>query len=256
MANDNSTPNSGNPTPPDGSTRDRIAMIVLITSIGGLILLAGVIISMGCDSAKDIFNALLPVFGTWVGTLLAFYFTKDNFEAATRSVTAMAGKVSGATERLQQVAAKDKMRQLKDIGTYALKKGAEDQCVLSQLLDKCKYERIPMVDSNVVIYLVYKATVHQFLTDVALKKVTVANKDAATVTLKDALDAVPGLHETFEKSFGFIPVSATLADAQREMERVSKDTACNDIFVTPGGKPDEAIVGWITDNTIAENLKV
>lgn len=247
--------NNSNAAAPNGSRRDQIAMIVLISGIGGLVILAATIICLDKASAKEVFNALLPMFGTWVGTLLAFYFSKDNFEAATQSVTSMAGKISVASERLQQIPAKDKMRLLKDIGFYPMKKGEEDKCVLSQLLDQTKYDRIPMMDGNRMVYLVYRATINQYLSNVALKKVVIAGKEVSMVSLADAIQD-PRLRNTFEKSFGFVSETATLADAQREMERVSKDVPCNDVFVTPSGKPDEAISGWITDNTIVENLKV
>ncbi len=43
---------------------------------------------------KDVLTVILPVLGAWVGTILAFYFTKENFEAANRSVREMVGQVS------------------------------------------------------------------------------------------------------------------------------------------------------------------
>jgi len=89
-----------NAAAPNGSRRDQIAMIVLVSAIGGLVVLAATIICLDKASAKEVFNSLLPMFGTWVGTLLAFYFSKDNFEAATRSVTNMAGKISETSAKL------------------------------------------------------------------------------------------------------------------------------------------------------------
>ena len=37
------------------------------------------------DISKYVFGVLLPVIGTWIGTVLAFYFGQVNFEAASRS---------------------------------------------------------------------------------------------------------------------------------------------------------------------------
>src|SRR5882762_1443441 len=111
-------------------------------------------------------------------------------------------------------------------------------------------------DAQRIIYLVYKATVHQFLSRIALEQVKVGNKKPAEVTLKDVLDTDPKLKEMFEKSFGFVSVTASLADAKGEMERVGQKIPCNDVFVTQNGKSEEPILGWVSDNTIAENLKV
>src|SRR5437764_473671 len=41
------------------------------------------------DSTRYVFNALLPLLGTWVGTVLAYYFSKSNFESASQSVERM-----------------------------------------------------------------------------------------------------------------------------------------------------------------------
>jgi len=43
---------------------------------------------------KDILTFTLPVLGAWVGTVLAFYFSKENFEAANRSMQSIVGHLS------------------------------------------------------------------------------------------------------------------------------------------------------------------
>src|SRR5512132_965473 len=51
------------------------------------------------DMAKYILATVLPVVAGWVGTVLAFYFGKENFEAGTRSV-ADAAKALTSKEKL------------------------------------------------------------------------------------------------------------------------------------------------------------
>jgi len=46
--------------------------------------------------------SVLPLLGVWVGTLLAYYFSKENFEAATKSVTEMAREIGGM-EKLRAI---------------------------------------------------------------------------------------------------------------------------------------------------------
>ena len=70
------------------------------------------------------------------------------------------------------------------------------------------------------------------------------------------MDSDSKLKDIFQKSFGHISEDATLADAKRAMETVAKTTPCNDVFVTKTGQMNEPIIGWVTDNTIAENMKV
>ena len=38
------------------------------------------------DTALKILNLLLPVIGVWMGTVMAYYFSKENYEAAARHV--------------------------------------------------------------------------------------------------------------------------------------------------------------------------
>ena len=36
------------------------------------------------SAAQLLLSALLPLFGTWVGTILAFYYTKESYQAASQ----------------------------------------------------------------------------------------------------------------------------------------------------------------------------
>jgi hypothetical protein len=203
-------------------------------------------------------GTLLPVVAAWVGTVLAFYFGRENFEAATKSVTAVAREIARGDERLKEIPARDKMRLLKDITYHSMKPGEEANHKISDILQKfARVDRIPILDDKGrITYLVYKNVLNQLLGQLALDPTKFGNKRAADLTFKDILDSDPKLKEQFSKSIGFVAEGATLADAKREMERVSKTTPCNDVFVTQTGQPTEPILGWITDNKIAESSKV
>ena len=92
--------------------RVAIALGVLVISILGLLMLATVVIINDPTQAKSTLATLLPVLGTWVGTILAFYFARENFESASRSVRDMAEKVTGI-ETLLKIPVKDAMIPLK-----------------------------------------------------------------------------------------------------------------------------------------------
>jgi hypothetical protein len=66
--------------------RSTLAYVVLSISIVGIVVLAGLTISRDAQEAKNVFNVVLPVFASWVGTILAFYFGRENFESANREV--------------------------------------------------------------------------------------------------------------------------------------------------------------------------
>jgi hypothetical protein len=80
--------------------RDRIALGVLVVSALTLAVLAVVVVLQDSTNAMLVFNVLLPVVASWVGTVLAFYFGRENFEAASKQI------------RETLIAAGDKTRQL------------------------------------------------------------------------------------------------------------------------------------------------
>src|SRR5271169_1065335 len=46
------------------------------------------------DTTQLLLSSLLPLFGTWVGTVLAFYFSKENFETASQGTLDVVRSVS------------------------------------------------------------------------------------------------------------------------------------------------------------------
>src|SRR5665647_1346053 len=59
-------------------------------------------------------QTLLPLWGTWIGTVLAFYFGKANFEAATKSYQDVIKNMS-PEEKIAKLLVKDVMLPIKDI---------------------------------------------------------------------------------------------------------------------------------------------
>ena len=237
----------------DNKFRHWMAIFVLILSIGGLIILSISVVFKGDDpeSAKYVFAAVLPLLGTWVGTLLAFYFSKDNFESATRSVREMAAELTGV-EKLKSVKVTEAMRSFKEITFSPLKKGEENKVQLNDLLNTFKdLERMPLTDDQRMAYLVYKGMIYRFISQKAMKK-----EDVSKLTLKDLLESDSSLKLLFEKSFGFVSKAATLADAKTVMDAISRTIKCEDVFVTESGKSDEPVLGWITNKAIARYAKV
>jgi hypothetical protein len=114
-------PAAAAPLDADSVLRTRMAPIVLGIGSAAIIVLAmGLIIEFGyLEANKDqyvqgkidtllngVFASVLPVFATWVGTVIAFYFTNESFRQAaqaTRETTA------GLTDRLRSIPVKSAM---------------------------------------------------------------------------------------------------------------------------------------------------
>src|ERR1700730_8315375 len=84
-----------------------LALLVTGISILAVTVLAAVIIvrKHDADAPQNVMNSVLPLLGTWVGTILAYYFSKENFEAATQSVTALAKQLT-PQQKLQSTPAR------------------------------------------------------------------------------------------------------------------------------------------------------
>jgi hypothetical protein len=255
------------PSPPQESTieaksRRWLTFVVVIISVTGVVALGITTLVVKSPGTNDPFEkvkyvsaTILPLLASWVGTILAFYFSKENLMAATQSVTDLSKAITGI-DKLKSIPVREKMRPLSEIKFEQVLNGGEAKVKLSDLLKKyTNVERIIILDDkNVVRFLIYKSMVERYLsriaTDPALLPAGVAIAD---LTLKHLFDSDSQMRVLFETSFGFVRVDATLADAKQVMDKIPK---CQDVFVTQTGDPKEPIIGWVTDNAILENAKL
>ena len=80
-------------TIPNGKQRNVIASATLIFSASAITVLAVFTIIQRPERTLTIFNIVLPVFASWVGTILAFYFGRENFESANQQVRELVQKI-------------------------------------------------------------------------------------------------------------------------------------------------------------------
>lgn len=248
----------------DGSdSRFRIAKWVLIFSGVGVISLSGlVIVGAWKDQEKyqaitqTVFSAVLPLLATWVGTVLAYYYSRENFESANQNVREMVKLTS--TAKLQATKVSDVMIALKDIAAVRLTAHKpEDKTFLIgdllDFLDKSKRNRLPILDEkDLPKYIIHRSIIDRFIVEES--KPPKSNQAIVTLTLKNLLDSSPGdVQKLLKITFGTVKETDTLADAKREMDRESGRL---DVFITKDGTASSAVVGWITNLIIAEHAKV
>ncbi len=196
------------------------------------------------------FGTLLPLWGTWIGTVLAFYFGKENFEAANKSVQQMVDKLT-SDKKLESVKAKDVMIKLNDLKheTVTGNEGLE-KFTLSVVLDDLRKEGVRRLiildDQNRGKFAIHRDLITNF---VATQ--TLAAQPVAGLTLKDFYDKSPkDVQDTVDNSVRFISEDANLLAAKKIMVQYK---TCQDVFVTTNGQRDEAVLGWITNVTIDQN---
>ncbi|MCD9185491.1 MAG: hypothetical protein LUM44_03605 [Pyrinomonadaceae bacterium] len=246
------------------SIRDWVAFLISIISILGLVgisiaiftLLKGevegnTVIGRDTDKIMTVFTTLVALIGSWVGTILAFYFSRENFESATRNVTALVNQMS-PQEKLKSIPVKEKMEPPERI--FSVKLPAEQNLLATMLKDleaTRRGNRIPVLsESNFPANIVHKSTIVEFLFERS-RAVVSPPQDTNALTLKDLLDDPEMIKRA--NNFVIVKEDATLADAKAALD---KQFGCQDVFVTKNGTKDEPLLGWITNIKIAESSVV
>jgi hypothetical protein len=70
----------------DVQNRERISLAVLGISILSILIVSITYINQSANkesASSKVMDSTLPLYGTWVGTILAFYFSRNSFEAAS-----------------------------------------------------------------------------------------------------------------------------------------------------------------------------
>jgi hypothetical protein len=240
---------------PDGNPRSWVASLMLTFSIAALTILAVVVIWASPSSAKDIFATVLPVLASWVGTILAFYFGRENFESASKQSRETNQQLQQMVDRLSpeeraKAPVAKVMRALVQVATVQIPQGKGEQDItLKDLRDKFTdtISRLPIVDADdKPKYMIHDSSVDKYLAE--------KGKDKDTTPLKTFLDdeKQKGNEYGLDKGFVVVAEAALLAEAKRKMEEAK---VCQDIFVTKGGTPDEPLTGWISNVRMAKYLQ-
>jgi hypothetical protein len=231
-------------TPGDSWTRQLIALVVVGASLVVVAAISGLTIGFAKDkgsAARLVFTSVLPVLGTWVGTVLAFYFARENFEAAASSTLKLTG-----LDRDVKVA--DVMIHEADFVALDLDAGAKPEDVkLSAVRERMANidppsRRLPIRDpGRSVRYVIHDSTLSAFA-----DKQNKTIDQIADMTINDLLKDPE--YKAILEANGFVARDATVAGARAVMSSIEK---CNDIFVTESGKRDERAIGWLTNTLLA-----
>lgn len=235
--------------------RNVMALVITLIILGATVFVA--IQAILCEKKNGlefVAQTLLPLWGTWIGTILAFYFSRENFEAATKSYENMIQKMK-PEDKIAGVTVKEAMLPVSKI-TYLNHSESLGKTIKEILKDEKfrDYNRFAVFNNdNSLKYIVHRNIFFRFLAEVSMGTIEV-EKNTDDITLKDmeefASDAVKVL---LYKGFTFVPLNATLLDAKKAMDAVPE---CQDVFVTQNGKHNEPVLGLITNNRILEYAKV
>jgi hypothetical protein len=252
--------------------RDYVGLSMIFLSAAILIILivfAGKSIGSGTGDkflhVKELFGILLPVIGTWIGTVLAYYFSKDNFEAASKSVSAMVSQVTSTDEKLQELKVSDIMLKPTDFNLKKVESiEAFKECKVSDLITEMENshsERMLILENSTLkfIFLIYRSTLERFLVGYSKKTIALndnSTPDANELTIKNMHESsFPLVKDIIEATNNqpFLPDTSTLEQVRKKMQ---EKTLCQDVFITKTGNKEESVEGWITDYMIVEKAEL
>ncbi|WP_158693542.1 hypothetical protein [Neorhizobium alkalisoli] len=240
---------AANAGPADTWMRQRIAPIVLtggtlaITVISALLIivfwrLAAEPVSNNPIREKldailmSIFTATLPVFATWVGTVLAFYFTNESFKQASE-----AALLAANPPHVHLAPASSRMIPYEKIAKLEVDRGGVRSTLMSEVhsLFNDQTTRVIVFDkARSPVFIIRRKNVPaEWIDETGKFKGLSATIDDYLKASNNAADAV---------QFGFSPQSVSIEQALRALQ----DSNSDDLFLTATGQKTEAVTGWLT----------
>jgi hypothetical protein len=199
-------------------------------------------------SAKDILGMLLPVLSAWIGTIIAFYFGRENFETATNALA----KQLTSEEKLKSILVKDVMIKVAQAVTFTLDKPEKNVKLKADLidakLDKENKERLPILDPQGRIkYMGHRSLFDKFIVQEVAKA-----KKVEDLSLEDMLKDTK-YQNMLTGSFKTLPETSNLAEVKSLTDKI---TVCSDVFATEDGTINSKVLGWVTNIMVTEQCKV
>lgn len=215
----------------------RICLAFGITSVAlvGIIWLAVVIINADAKKAENVLNSILPLFGAWVGTVLAYYFSRENFEAASTSTERLVRQLA-PEERLRSIPVANVMTKtifsISDLSDKV-------QDVHNRATTKEDKRYLPILQkSGALEALLYREGLMSYLYGIP-------EADRPGKTIGDLLREKPD----FKRPAAYVREAGTLAEAKEALEKIEN---CKVVLVTKTGASTDPVVGLLTSTDISK----
>lgn len=226
--------------------RDILALTILIGTIVAITILSVITVKTDPSEAKYIFNVILPVFASWVGTILAFYFGRENYEAANQQAQDIVQKVQLLSkEQRSQKSVTSIMRGLGNMAVFSMSPDQSEQDIkISDLYSKFNNDvsRLPIISAEQKpVYMIHQSKLDRYIVDGRSQDDTLGQ-----------LVSKEGFNFGLNNGFVVVSEKSSLVEAKSKMEKLP---SCQDIFITKEGNPDEPLRGWISNIRMAKFLE-
>jgi len=237
----------------DNHVRTLIAFLVIGAGMLALTVVSWVALANAAPEDKGettrlVFASIVPLVGTWVGAVLAFYFSSANLRTGSDTTLAAVRAAGGLSPASLVTEVWTPLRAM--LTTPVADEAAADKLVLKVLYDDMQSfekSRMPILTKpgGVALYVVHESDIDKYAATLTPPTATSA---LGAATLKDLREA-PGFAALL--SFATVPEIATVADARTALSAVA---GAKDVFVTDDGTPKGAVKGWLTNSDLARSL--
>jgi hypothetical protein len=226
-----------------------IGSVVILIGIGGIVAISWVALHEASDkdeTSRLIFASVLPLLGTWVGAVLAFYFSRENLQAASETTlnAVRAGGASVDSETLV-AAAMTPVHRIRPKIEVADDAAAQAQPLASiyGLMKASGQSRVPILTNDTkALYVVHEPDIDKFAQQVGVSATALPATSTLALLLADAELA------SAISSFASVLPHATLGEARAALNRVAH---AKDVFVTESGDNAGKVLGWLTNSDLS-----
>lgn len=225
--------------------RRRLAVTVVGVGLGVVALLSALVIWFATpegrpEASRLVFASVLPLLGTWVGTVLAFYFARESLDAVTDS------NIKFGRNLRPQTPVREVMIPRERISAQRVSSESDAKAIrLSELLASMRssgYKRVPIWTKNYrLVYVIHDSTLAAYAESGNMRLAELTTETVGDLAAKPDCKALV-------TAIGFVGVNDVVERARTAMAAISN---CNDVFVTDDGSETGAVRGWLTNTDLA-----
>jgi hypothetical protein len=231
-------------------SRGKLAVAILILSAVGITFISWTAIDNASATDKGettrlVFSSVLPLLGTWVGTVLAFYFSRENLVTASETTIAAIRAGGGMTEEEQVTTA------MTPFNRIAREEVADDAAAQALLLKNLYAKmqasglsRVPIFANRRALYVIHEPDIDKYSQGQGVASAALDDQKSLATLLAD-----PELKSAVT-AFAAVAATATVAEARAALGRTAD---AKDLFVTTDGKADGTVLGWLTNSDLARS---
>jgi hypothetical protein len=200
---------------------------------------------------QTLLTGILPVIASWIAAVIAFYFARENQDAAAQNARDLIQDINPAS--LASIPVSGAMVPVEKLEVVRIDGPKSDAgTALTNVLSRFQAKglsRLVFLDQNDIGQgVLHDSVISQFLVSQVQ-----ASKAVGAVLVSDLL-ASPPVKATLVASVVWTTPSATLAQAKLAMDEQTKTSSidCRDALVTADGSKTGKVVGYISDIDIAK----